>query len=65
MLIPVLWKCPDCQNINRENPSDSEKSTLRYLYGIDQQCRRCQKFFTIQYKFRPAAYVGKIINLED
>lgn len=65
MLVPVLWKCPDCQNINRENPSDSEKSTLRYLYAISYLCKRCQKCFDIQFKFRPAAYVGKIIPREE
>lgn len=64
MLIPVIWKCPDCQNINKESPSDSEKSVLRCLYSTACRCRRCQKDFDVQFKFRPAAYIGKIIEEE-
>lgn len=64
MLVPVIWRCPECQNVNKENPSDDLHSTLRYLYYISYECKRCHKFFDILFKFRPAAYVGKIINHE-
>lgn len=64
MLIPVIWKCPDCQKINRGDPSDSEKSVLPILYGIDFECHRCHKFSTIRFHLRPAAYIGKIIEEE-